>query len=143
MPHELLEEGVTSDVSLRVWAASLDQLFTDAADAALEVMVESPEAVHPRTVRPLELEASALDLLLMKLIDEIVFHKDAEGLFLRATELHVTGDAGHYRLSGALRGEPIDASRHRLAGDIKGTTVHGLRVERTGTGWEATVTLDV
>jgi SHS2 domain-containing protein len=143
VPYEYLEDGVTSDLTLRAWAPTVDELFAAAADAAVNVMVESLDSVRPRIARPVALEADALDLLLVRLLDEIFFLKDAEGLFVRATEVHVEGEAGAYRLRGLLRGEPIDRSRHALAGDVKAATVHGLRVERGANGWEATVTLDV
>jgi SHS2 domain-containing protein len=143
VPYEYLEDGVTSDLTLHAWAPSLDELFAAAADGAVNVMIESLDAIRPGLARPVSLEAAALDLLLVRFLDEIFFLKDAEGLFVRATDVHVEGAPGAFRLRGMLRGEPIDRSRHPLAGDVKAATVHGLRVEPCPSGWEATVTLDV
>jgi hypothetical protein len=44
---------------------------------------------------------------------------------------------------GELLGEAIDPGRQELEADVKGVTRHGLRVERSGEGWSAQVTLDV
>ena len=60
---------------------------------------------------------------------------------LRATRVAV--DAAHPRLDAVLAGERIDPERHELLADVKAVTFHDLRVERTATGWDAHVTLDV
>jgi SHS2 domain-containing protein len=143
MAYEYLEHGVTSDVTFRAWGNDLDALFTAAADATTNVMVGALDSVAPAVSRPLSLSAEALDLLLMHFLDEIVFYKDAESLFLRASEVHVTQAADGFHLRAMLKGEAIDPAKHDLAGDVKGVTLHGLRVARSEEGWQAEVTLDV
>ena len=143
MPFEYLEDSVTSDVTFRAWAASLDELFKTAADATTNVMVAALASVRPQVSVPVSLTAEALDLLLMRFLDELIFHKDADGLLLRAAAVTVDRDDDHHRARGELRGEPVDPTRHELIADVKAVTLHGLRVERTSTGWEAEVTLDV
>jgi SHS2 domain-containing protein len=143
MPYEYLEDAVTSDLTFRASGRDLDELFTAAADATTNAMVGALESVRPTITLPVSVEADALDILLMRFLDEIVFHKDAKKLLLRAAGVHVDGTAGAYRLAGVLRGEPIDPVRHELAADVKAVTLHGLRVERIPQGWEAQVTVDV
>ncbi len=144
MPYEYLEDAVTSDVTFRACGGDLDELFTAAADATTNCMVESLDSVRPAVTLPLAVEAGALDLLLMRVLDELVFHKDAKGLLLRARDVRVAGEPGGYRVTAELRGEPIDGTRHELAADVKAVTLHGLKVAPArGGGWEAEVTLDV
>lgn len=143
MPYEYLEEGVTADVTFRATARDLDALFTAAADATTNVMLEDLESLRPQLVRPVEVEAEALDMLLFHFLGEILFFKDAEGLLTRARRVAVEKITDGFRLRADLCGERIDPSRHALAADAKGVTLHGLRVERDGDGWSATVTLDV
>jgi SHS2 domain-containing protein len=143
MGFEFLEDGVTSDVTFRAWGGSLDELFSSAAEATTSVMVSSPESIEGRVSRQVSVSAAALDILLMRFLDEIVFLKDADGLLLRASRVEVASkDDGHV-LSAELRGEPIDRSRHALEADVKGVTLHGLRVDWDGSAWQAQVTLDV
>lgn len=143
MPYEYLEDGVTSDVTFRAWGGDLDELFTAAADATANLMVRSLDSIEPRVTVPVTVNAEALDLLLMRFLDEMVFHKDAAGLLLRATAVHVaSGDHGH-TVQAELKGEAIDPSKHELAADVKAVTLHGLEVTRGTAGWHAHVTLDV
>ncbi len=143
MPYEYLEDSVTSDVTFRAWGRDLDELFTAAADATTNVMVEALESISPTVTKAAHANAEALDLLLVRFLEELIFHKDAEGLILRATGVHVE-TANHERhVQAQLRGEPIDPSKHELLADVKAVTLHGLRVEQTDSGWSAQVTLDV
>jgi len=143
MPYEYLEDGVTSDVTFRAWGGDLDELFTAAADATANLMVGSLDSIEPRVTVPVTMNAEALDLLLMRFLDELVFHKDAARLLLRATAVHVaSGDHGH-TVHAELKGETIDPSKHELAADVKAVTLHGLEVTHGTAGWHAHVTLDV
>jgi len=141
VPYEFLDDGVTSDVTFHAWGRSLEELFSAAADATLNVMVRSVESVRPLETRSASVEADALDLLLMRFLDELIYRKDVEELLLRAKELHV--DTERNRVQTVLTGERIDPKRHELVADVKAVTLHDLRVERSATGWDAHVTLDV
>lgn len=143
MPFAYLEDSVTSDVTFRVWGASLDHLFRDAADATTNAMVDTLDSIRPLVSVSVSVTSETLDLLLMRFLDEIIFHTDAGGLLLRATAVIVDRRVHLHRVRAELRGEPVDPDRHALAVDVKAVTLHGLRVERTASGWEAQVTLDV
>jgi len=140
---EYLEDDVTSDVTFRAFGGDLDELFTVAGDATTAAMVRSLDSIAARTSRRVSLAADALDLLLMAFLDEIVFWKDAEQLLLRPADVHVLTVDGGYQVAAELRGEQIDPRRHELEADVKAVTLHGLRVQRSGSGWSAQVTLDV
>jgi len=143
MPYEYLEEGVTADVTFRAWGRDLDELFTAAADATTNVMVQPLESVRPLQTIAVSVAAEALDLLLLRFLEELIYHKDAENLLLRATAVHVERADAEAHAAGDLRGEPLDRTRHDLRADVKAVTLYGLRVEETPSGWEAEVTLDV
>jgi len=145
MAFEYLEDDVTSDVSFRASAESLEQLFADAVDALTGAMVETLDGVRPRQRRAVAVEAAALDLLLLRLLEEVVFLKDSEGLLLRAESVAVEPGAGGApaRAHAVLAGERIDRARHEMLADVKAVTLHGLSVERRDGGWQARVTLDV
>lgn len=145
MPWRFLDDGVTSDVTLIATGRDLDELFTAAADAVTHAMVEdATTSVAAAVTLPTTVTAPALDLLLQRFLDELAFHKDARGLVLRATDVHVARDARHgFTVAASLVGEPIDPAKHALGADVKAATLYGLRVEHAPGGWEAEVTLDV
>lgn len=143
MPYEYLADEVTSDVRFRASGADLDALFTAAADATTNLMVRRLDSVAPTVSIAVTVRAETLDLLLLNLLEELVFHKDAARLLLRATDVHVEAEGAGHRARATLVGETIDPAKHELAADVKAVTLHGLVVQRTGTEWRAEVTLDV
>ena len=143
MPFEYLEDGVTSDITFRAWAPDLDQLFHTAAEATVQVMVESLVSIRATQTRTVRLHADSLDLLLFRFLNEQIFHKDADGLLLRPGPVHVAKGTNGFDLRAELQGEPIDSRRHELLADVKAVTLHGLSVEPAESGWRTQVTLDV
>jgi SHS2 domain-containing protein len=137
-------DRVTSDLCFVARGASVEDVFAASAEALLAATVEDPGAVTVRVRRSLALEEPALDLLLLRFLNELIYWKDAEQLLLRPETLRVS-QAGAARLEAQLAGERIDPGRHRLEADVKAATAHGLRVgPGCGDGaWEAAVTLDV
>jgi SHS2 domain-containing protein len=138
-----LEDAPTADVGFVATGETLEACFQAAADATLEIMLANPEALRPCERRTLHVESRAPDLALLKLLEELIYYKDAERLFLRVTRVDVTRDDERWIVEATAEGEPIDPSRHQLAGDVKAVTLHRLQVVQTEHGWEATVVLDV
>lgn len=143
MPYRYRDDSATSDAAFDVGAPTLEQLFIDAGDATLGVMIEEPAAVAPRQTRLLRAEAESLDLLLFQVLQELVYFKDAEQLLLRLGRVEIREGEDGFAAAVEARGEPIDSARHELLRDVKAVTLHRLRLERSGQGWEATVVLDI
>ena len=142
-PYRYLEEIATADVAFEAWGATPEETFLAAADATLNVMVEDIGTVAPLEHRVFSLAADSLDLLLFDLLQEIVYHKDAERLLLRVRDLRIEENGSGVRLRADAFGETIDPGRHPLLSDVKAVTLHRLVVERTPEGWHAIVVLDV
>lgn len=143
MPFEYLDESVTSDLTFHAWGRSLEETFSQAADATTNAMVADLSSVRAVEARPVDVAAATLDLLLKRFLDEIVYRKDAERLLLRADGVRVERSGAGGRVVARLCGEPIDPARHELGCDVKGITLHGLALEPVGPEWHAQVTLDV
>jgi SHS2 domain-containing protein len=135
-------EGVTSDLSFVARGGTPEEVFAAAAEALLAATVEDPATVGGRERRSLVLQEPALDLLLLRFLNELVYLRDAEELLLRPTKLRISQEPGA-RLEVELAGEKIDWERHCMETEVKAVTPHGLAVTATARGWEATVTLDV
>ena len=136
-------EGVTADLTFVARGATLAELFAAASEALLAASVAEPARVEARERYPIALAEPDLELLLLRLLSELVFLRDARKLLLRAAELCVTNGVGGARLDGALCGERFDAARHRLAHDVKAATAYGLAIRRDEAGYQVRVTLDV
>ena len=80
MPYEYLEEIGTADIAFEATGRDLAELFSDAADATTNVMIDNIEAIQPRETRQIELSNDKLDMLLFDLLQELIFLKDAERL---------------------------------------------------------------
>lgn len=141
--YEFLEDAPTADVGFTAWGATLDECFQAAAQATLASMVADPDSVKRRERRVVHVDHEDRELGLLRFLEELIFYKDAEGLYLHATQVHVEQRDESWKIDAVLEGEPIDPARHELTGDVKAVTVHRLRVEPIGSGWRATVVLDV
>ena len=89
MPYRYLEEIGTADIAFEATGRDLAELFSDAADATTNVMIDNIEAIQPRETRQIELSNDKLDMLLFDLLQELIFLKDAERLLLRMRQLEI------------------------------------------------------
>ena len=142
-PYRFIEDAPTADVGFIATGTTLADCFRAAADATLAVMLGNPEALRHDEQRAVRVGAASPDLALLRFLEELIYYKDADGLFLTPTDVSVDETAAGVHVEATLAGEPIDPARHQLAGDVKAVTLHKLRVCRTNYGWEATVVLDL
>ncbi|MFQ5665205.1 MAG: archease [Candidatus Binatia bacterium] len=143
MPYRFLDDAPPADVGFVASGATLDACFQAAADATLAVMLANPCALQKRQRRALHVEADSVELALLKLLEELIYYKDAECLLLGLTDIHTSRRPGRCVVDATAAGEAVDRARHQLSADVKAVTLHRLKVERTNGGWEATVVLDL
>jgi SHS2 domain-containing protein len=143
MPYEYLEEIGTADIAFEATGRDLRELFSDAADATTNVMIDNIEAIQPRETRQIELSNEKLDMLLFDLLQELIFLKDAERLLLRVRQLEIEEKDERLFLHGIAEGEPLDVDRHHQRADVKAVTLHDFSVEQTESGWKTRVLLDI
>ena len=142
-PYRYLEEIATADVAFEAWGTTTEEAFLAAADATLNTMVEEIGTVAPLERRVFSLAADSLDLLLFELLQELVYHKDADRLLLRVRDLRIEETGSGVRLHADAYGETIDPGKHPLLADVKAVTLHRLVAEKTTDGWRVVVVLDV
>ena len=143
MPYTYLEEIGTADIAFEATGRDLPELFSAAADATTNVMIDNIEAIQAREKRRIELSSDQLDMLLFDFLQELIFLKDAERLLLRMQDVRIDERDENYFLKATAEGEPLDAERHHQRADVKGVTLHDFSVERTEGGWNARVLLDI
>jgi SHS2 domain-containing protein len=149
MPYRYLDDLTVADVAFEARGGTLEELFTSAWEATLQVMLEDPAALAARgstESRNITVEESSLELLLHSFLQEAIYYKDAEGLLLRIESCRVVEgkEAGEpARLEARAVGEPIDPQHQRLGTDVKAVTFFRFSLTRDSCGWRATVVLDV
>jgi SHS2 domain-containing protein len=143
MPFHYLEDIGTADIAFEATGRDLPELFTSAANATMNVMIENLDTIEPREMRRIELKNDEIDMLLFDFLQELIYFKDAERLLLRVREIRIDKRNGVYSLSATTMGEPLDAARHQQRADVKAVTLHGFRVEKIEGAWKAAAILDI
>jgi SHS2 domain-containing protein len=133
----------TADLGLRIRAASLEELFTEAARALFAVVVEDAQTIRPVQRLDLTIPGDDREYLLFDWLRMLLYHFDAEHLLLGRFEVKLLSNGGLQGLQGSAWGEPLDRSRHELGHEVKAITYHGLLVEQTLEGWLAEVIVDI
>ena len=143
MPYKFLEEIGTADIAFEAVGRDLPELFRDAADATMNVMIDNLDAIEPRETRNIELSNEKIDMLLFDFLQELIYFKDAERLLLRTREVRIDERDQKWFLIAEAAGEPLDAVRHHQRADVKAVTLHDFSVEKEDGGWKARVLLDI
>ena len=143
MPYEYWEKIVTSDVTFHAWAKSISELFSEAGDALIGVMVESLESIDPVEQTVVRLQNDSIEMLLLDVLQEQIFQKDAYGKLFRYKNSNVERRGDHYYFEGVAQGEPMNGPKHCLQVDVKAVTMHMFNVTEKNGLWEATVVLDI
>jgi SHS2 domain-containing protein len=145
MSFEYRGDIAHADIAFDAWGSSLEDLFREAAQATLQVMVEDLTAVLPVVTLEVSLVQDGEEMLLFDFLNELIFYKDARRLILLPARLEIEklADGKGYALQGTLQGEEIEAGRHRVNTDVKAVTMLRFSVTQVADGWRATVVLDV
>jgi SHS2 domain-containing protein len=143
MAYHYLEDFAIADIAFEATGKDLEELFSSAADATMNVMIEGLGTIKGKEGREIELKSGEPDMLLFDLLQEVIYYKDAEQLLLRIKDMTITEKAGSYLLRANGIGERLDPKRHEQRADVKAVTLHHFKVEKTGGLWKALVILDV
>ncbi len=143
MAYKFLEEIGTADIAFEATGHDLPELFSDAADATMNVMIDNLDGIEPRETRHIELSNDQIDMLLFDFLQELIYFKDAERLLLRARDVRIEERDEGYFLKAEAAGERLDATRHHQRADVKAVTLHNFCVEKADDAWKARVLLDI
>jgi len=127
----------TADIGVRVFGATREELFVNAAAALWEAIgVRKKEEGRRKKFR---IEAGSVEDLLHDWLSELLFEFSAHGVVY--DELEISSLKSQV-IEATARGGAVDLSEARV--EVKAVTYHQLRVEqRPDSSWMATVILDV
>ena len=135
MSFEELEH--TADIRIRVKAATIEELFSDAARALMTVMYGT---VSPGTVtRHIEVDSDDIVSLLREFLSEILFISEVEDLVISGGEVRITGT----HLAADLVAEPFSRNKHVGGRGVKGISYSDLTIAREQDSYILEVIFDV
>ena len=129
----------TADLGLRIRAASLDELFADAARGLFSLIVPDLGSVRSVEQVLLDIPGEPSEMLLFDWLNELLYTYETRHLLLAEFNVQV----GPQGLTATVSGEPIDRQRHQLDHEVKAITYHGLKLDRQGADWLAEVIVDI
>ncbi len=129
----------TADIGLRVRAAELNELFTEAARGLFGLIIENLSDVKPAQTEQIHVEGNQREYLLFDWLNELLYRFDSRHLVCSEFKVTVTATG----LDAEIRGEPLDPNRHVLDHEVKAITYHDLKVEQMPDGWLAEVIVDI
>jgi len=129
----------TADVGLVIRGQTLEELFANAADALVDLMVD-PNALREDIRMTATVSAADRPALLVTWLNELLYLLDVHRFLprrCRVTELRDTA------LVAELFGDTVDPNRHAVRRLVKAATYHGLSLTQANGLWEARVILDL
>jgi protein archease len=143
MPYRFLEDVAIADIAFEAEGKTLRELLQAAAMAMTDTMIRNREALAQNVIKCFEVEAGNPEMLLYRLLQELIFLKDAERLLFGKFEIDPAEGIPAWHLRVRAFGEEIDPSKHELLADVKAVSLHNFGVRKTNAGWRAEVILDV
>lgn len=129
----------TADLGLEVYGKNEKELFSNAAFAVFDLIVDLQD-VDIKETRRLVVKGADREDLLVNYLREILYMLNGKGMLLKDFSI-LEIDSRH--LVGEVRGEPFNPDKHIIKAEIKAVTYHQVKVEKNKDGWKARVIFDV
>lgn len=134
-------EGATADVMFDAFGETLEECFSNAAEAMFDVMTDVSEVI-PKEKQAFEITSKDEKSLLFDFLNELIYLSDCRRMFFSKFNLKIGKGGSGFLLKAGCSGESIDPKRHELRTEVKACTYHKMEVRKDGR-WKARVLLDV
>ena len=139
--YELLEH--TADLKVRVTSAGLKELFVDSAAAIFDIIAEKKDTKPTQKTKisikvPLVEGADKIEDLFVDWLNEVISLSAVKEMIFSDFKIIKLDENG---LQAEAMGEKIE--NYIMNTEIKAATHHELKLEKTKSGWQAEVILDV
>ena len=140
---KLLEKQVAAEMAFEAYGKNTNELFSNAALATMEIMVNTV-AVEPKMKKIIKLQGEELKSLLIGFLNEIIYYKDAEQIFLSKFDVKIKQkDDGIYILTAEIAGEPLNYKKHQMRADVRAASGQQSELKQEGKKWTAKVVLNI
>ena len=134
-PEGYLEIEHTADISLRIWATTLKDLFKLAVEGLNSIIDIDVYDTDTGNFQKFCIEDIDLESMLISLLNECNFKIQEENLCTQITELFIEKE----KISGSLCLKKIKSFRK----EIKAVTYHNLRINHSKKGYSVVIVFDV
>ena len=137
-PYKIIEH--TADMGIVIWADTLAEVFSEAAQALFKLLVQI-NTPHPTTTSEFRtLEGEDLEDLLVNWLRELLFLFNGEGKIVSSTTI-ITMEPK--KIKAKIDWFLFAPDTDECLVEIKAVTYHKIRVERVSSGFEAQVIFDI
>ncbi|OJX47221.1 MAG: hypothetical protein BGO78_17275 [Chloroflexi bacterium 44-23] len=125
----------TADAALKIWAPSLQKLFSTALIGMYQLMGLSSNCEEQGESQLIELEEIDSESLLIAFLSECLYYVESKGMVLKPTSITILDN----HLTSICEVNPLIS----LEKEIKAVTFHNLAIENVNQKWEVTVVFDL
>lgn len=130
----------TADVAFIAYGKNLSELFSNAALAMFEVMLNTKK-IEPKINRQVSVKGNDLQSLMFNWLNELLIYVDSENLAF--SEFDVKVNEKKFSLEAECKGEKINPERHETKTSVKSATYHKMEIKKVKDTWQAQVILDI
>ena len=130
----------TADVAFVAYGKTLSELFSNAALALFEVMINTRQ-VKPVVTKKIRTDGDDLESLMFNWLNALLVYVDGNSLAFSKFKVEV--DEKKLTLKAECSGEKINSKRHETRTAVKAATYHKLEVKKENDYWKAKVIVDI
>lgn len=130
----------TADVAFIAYGKDLNELFSNAALAMFEVMVNTKQ-VKPKIKKKIRTNGNDLESLMFNWLNALLVYVDGNNLVFSNFKVKV--NEKRLSLTAECRGEKVDSKKHEIRTVVKAATYHKLEVKKEDKYWKAKVIVDI
>jgi SHS2 domain-containing protein len=130
----------TADIAFVAYGKNLDELFSNAALAMFEVMINTKE-IKQRISKKIKLKGNDLQSLMFNWLNELLVYVDGDNLAF--SKFNVKVDEKKNELKAECKGEVMNSKKHEIKTGVKSATYHKLEVKKEEGIWKTQVILDI
>jgi len=129
----------TTDMGIRVTGPTLEDLFENAAQSLMKIMIKKRPAGKTSLFR-LSVTGDDLPDLMVRWLGEILYLFEGESKVVMDMDIDAVTDT---RIDATVHTVPFNPTLHEVVTEIKAVTYHRIEVVRRKDGWQATVIFDL
>ena len=139
--YKFLENVAIADIAYEAYGKDLNELFENSAMAIFELSANL-KTVDAKEKIEFSLENEKIENLLYDFLSEILFLKDSKYMVFKKIKVLIKQNK-KYQLKAILEGDTINPKKQQLENDIKAVTMHMFKIEKTKSGYKATIVVDI
>lgn len=124
---------------MRVYGKDMKELFENAAFAMFDIIADLQGIDAPIT-KNFTLDAPDHEQLLVVWLDELLYNFYTKSIIFSRFEVKELTDGC---IKATASGRPVGENRNRLKTEIKAATYHGLKIEKTDSGYKVEIVFDI